>query len=114
MSIHICSDINIEGGLILTNRFENKVVLVTGAGSGLGKAAAMQIDSEGAKLSMVDINSENLKEAKKEILKTYPNTDVLLSQADVSSESEVKNYVDKTVKTYGKIDAFFNNAGIEG
>ncbi|MFS0881520.1 SDR family oxidoreductase [Metabacillus niabensis] len=98
----------------MSNRFEDKVVLITGAGSGLGQASAIQVTKEGAKLSLVDLNSDSLEETKKLILKTVPEAEVLLITADVSKEDEVKNYVNKTVETYSRIDGFFNNAGIEG
>jgi NAD(P)-dependent dehydrogenase (short-subunit alcohol dehydrogenase family) len=95
-------------------RFDGKVVLITGAGSGLGRAVALQVAKEGAKLSLVDLNEKGLEETKSEIQKVAPNAEVLLVTANVANEEEVKNYVDKTVETYGTIDSFFNNAGIEG
>lgn len=98
----------------MSNRFKDKVVLITGAGSGLGQASAIQIAKEEAKLSLVDLNSDSLEETKKLILKTAPEAEVLLITADVSKENEVENYVNKTVETYSRIDGFFNNAGIEG
>ena len=48
----------------MSNRFDEKVVLITGAGSGLGQASALQVAKEGAKLSLVDLNSESLDETK--------------------------------------------------
>lgn len=98
----------------MSNRFEGKVVLITGAGSGLGKATALQTASEGAKLSLVDLNSSSLEETQKVILAAVPDAEVLITAADVSNEQSVKNYVDKTIEKYGRIDGFFNNAGIEG
>lgn len=96
------------------NRFEDKVVIITGAGSGLGQASALQVAKEGAKLSLVDLNNEGLEETKKLILEQAPNAELLLVTADVSKEDNVKNYVKQTVDKFGKIDGFFNNAGIEG
>ncbi|MCJ8008673.1 SDR family oxidoreductase [Lederbergia wuyishanensis] len=98
----------------MSNRFENKVVIITGAGSGLGQASALQVAKEGAKLSLVDLNNKGLEETKKLILESVPDADLLLITADVSKEEDVKNYVKQTVDTFGKIDGFFNNAGIEG
>ena len=55
----------IKGGNIqMSNRFDGKVVLITGAGSGLGQASALQVAKEGAKLSLVDLNEESLEETK--------------------------------------------------
>lgn len=98
----------------MLNRFEDKVVLITGAASGLGQDAAVRIASEGAKLVLVDLNEEALKETEELIKKDSSDAEVLTIKADVSDEAAVKNYVDKTIDTYGKIDGFFNNAGIEG
>ena len=98
----------------MTKRFEDKVILMTGAASGLGQDAAKRIAAEGAKLVLVDVNEDALKETEELVKKENSNAEVLLIKADVSSEDEVKNYVDKTVEAFGKIDGFFNNAGIEG
>lgn len=98
----------------MSQRFAGKVVIITGAGSGLGRATALQLAKEGAKLTLVDLNGDSLEETKKMILEAAPNAETLLLSGDVSKEETVKNYVDKTVEHFGKIDGFFNNAGIEG
>ncbi|CEA02504.1 Levodione reductase [Jeotgalicoccus saudimassiliensis] len=98
----------------MAKRFEDKVILMTGAASGLGQDAAVRVASEGAKLVLVDLNGEALKETEELIKKENSNAEVLTVTADVSDEEAVKNYVNKTVETFGKIDGFFNNAGIEG
>jgi NAD(P)-dependent dehydrogenase (short-subunit alcohol dehydrogenase family) len=98
----------------MSNRFDGKVVVITGGGSGLGRATALQVAKEGANLSLVDLNQEALEETKKLVLEVSPNTEVLLVSANVADEQAVKNYVDETVKKFGRIDGFFNNAGIEG
>ena len=96
------------------NRFEGKVIIVTGAGSGLGQAATLQIAKEGAKLVLVDLNQAGLDETKKKVHEVAPNAETLLVTANVATESEVENFVNHTVEKFGKIDGFFNNAGIEG
>ncbi|MCQ4087783.1 SDR family oxidoreductase [Saccharibacillus sp. JS10] len=96
------------------NRFEQKVVIITGAGSGLGQSAALQIAKEGAKLVLVDLNEKGLETTKQQILDVIPSAELLLITANVAKEEEVQNYVNQTVEKFGKIDAFFNNAGIEG
>lgn len=98
----------------MSNRYEDKVVIITGAGSGLGRAAAQQLAKEGAKLSLVDLNEDGLKETQDIILKTHADAEILLLTANVANEDDVKNYVDKTVDKFGRIDGFFNNAGVEG
>lgn len=95
-------------------RFENKVVIITGGGSGLGQATAVRLASEGAKLSLVDLNEKGLEETKAKIHEVNPNCEVLLITANVTVPSEVEGFVKQTVDQFGKIDGFFNNAGIEG
>ena len=90
----------------MSNRFEGKVVLITGAGSGLGQASALQVAKEGAKLALVDLNAASLEETKRKVLEVVPNAEVLLITANVADEKAVENYVNETVKTYGKIPLF--------
>jgi NAD(P)-dependent dehydrogenase (short-subunit alcohol dehydrogenase family) len=75
----------------MSERFDGKVVIITGAGSGLGQAAALELAKEGAKLSLVDLNDASLEVTKKLILEIAPKSDVLLVTADVSDEEAVKN-----------------------
>ncbi|MGD6740326.1 glucose 1-dehydrogenase [Streptomyces sp. BH106] len=98
----------------MNNRFDGKVVLITGGGSGLGRSAALRVAAEGAKLALVDVNAEGLAQSAAEIEKATPGAEVLTLTADVSDEAEVARYVAETTRAYGRIDAFFNNAGIEG
>ncbi|WP_420153261.1 glucose 1-dehydrogenase [Siphonobacter sp.] len=95
-------------------KLENKVIVITGAGMGLGLATALEAAKEGAFLSLVDYNAEALEKAQQQIKESYPEAKVLTVVADVSSEEAVKNYVEETVNAYGRIDGFYNNAGIEG
>ncbi|KMK74986.1 SDR family oxidoreductase [Alkalihalobacillus pseudalcaliphilus] len=96
------------------NRFKEKVVIITGGGSGLGRAAAQQIASEGAKLVLVDLSLKGLEESKQEITSTIPDATIELVEANVANEEDVKKYVQFTIDKFGQIDGFFNNAGIEG
>lgn len=98
----------------MTKRFNEKVIIITGAGSGLGQVTAITLAKDGAKLTLVDLNSNGLEETKSRILEVAPNTELLLVTANVAEEAAVKNYVDETVNKFGRIDGFFNNAGIEG
>lgn len=92
--------------------FRDKVVLITGAAGGIGKVTAKAFAEEGAKLALVDLKQGPLDEAVSE-LKLEKGRYVTIA-ADVSKEEMVRDYVRKTVDTFGKIDVFFNNAGIEG
>ncbi len=103
-----------KGLIRMEPRFNGKTVLITGAGSGLGRAVALQVAKEGAKLSLVDVNKESLEESKQLIHTDVPEADIILITADVSKEEDVQAYVKKTVDTYNEINAFFNNAGVEG
>lgn len=93
---------------------ENKVIIITGAAMGLGLAAAQELASLGASLTLVDYNEKSLTEARNEISKQFPNAKIVTVVADVSDEDAVKNYIDETVKAFGRIDGLYNNAGIEG
>lgn len=92
----------------MVKKFENKVVLITGGSGEIGKATAELFLQEGAKVAIVGTNDEKLARAKEEL------GNVLTIKADVTNEEDVKDYVNKTVEEYGKIDIFFNNAGTEG
>jgi len=93
---------------------DNKVIIITGAAMGLGLAAAKELASQGARLTLVDYNEKSLLQAQDDISKQFPSSKIVTVIADVSKEEDVKNYVDETVKAYGRIDGLYNNAGIEG
>lgn len=93
---------------------ENKTIIITGAAMGLGLAATKELASRGANLALVDYNQESLEQAQQEIAKEFPSVRIITVVADVSSEEAVKNYVNETVKAFGRIDGLYNNAGIEG
>ena len=93
-------------------RFENKVVIITGAAGGIGKEIARKLASEGAKLTLVDLNEAAVIAVAEEL--NLGENRVLTLKADVSKEAEVKNYVEQTMEKFGRIDGFANNAGVEG
>lgn len=91
-------------------RFAGKTALVTGAATGIGRAAAIRFAQEGAKVVIVDIHAEKLAAVKKEI-EVY--TDEVLEQiCDVSNEAEVYETVEKAKQHFGKIDILINNAAV--
>jgi len=95
-------------------RFKDKVVLITGAGSGLGRATAFRLAQEGAKLALVDRNVAGLEETQMGVWQLVPSAELLVLVADVADEEAVRGFVDATVERFGSINGFFNNAGIEG
>ncbi len=92
-------------------RFKNKVVIVTGAASGIGFATSMRFAEEGAHLALVDKDSDQLENAKKIIAKTC-QSNVSLFCFDISKEEDVKKCVNDVKANFGDIDVLFNNAGI--
>ena len=92
--------------------FENKVVIVTGAASGIGRATAISFAKEGAAVVVSDISEASGLETIK-LIHDQKGTATFI-KCDVSIESEVKNLVAKTIETYGRLDCAFNNAGTEG
>ncbi|RKR75678.1 glucose 1-dehydrogenase [Frondihabitans australicus] len=95
-------------------RFTDRVVLITGGGSGLGRATAIRLATEGAKIAIVDISEKGLQDSTAAILEAAPQAEVLTAIAEVSKEADVEAYVAATLERFGRIDGFFNNAGIEG
>ncbi|WP_127137793.1 glucose 1-dehydrogenase [Flagellimonas oceanensis] len=93
---------------------KDNVIIITGAAMGLGLATAEYLAEKGAKLVLVDYNGEALEDAVKKLKGINSDVELLTVEADVSNEEAVKNYVEKTVETFGRIDGFYNNAGIEG
>ena len=91
---------------------KGKVALVTGAGSGIGRAAAQIFAREGAKVAAADVNQASAEETVGLI--RAAGGEAFGLQADVSKAAEVEAMVAAVVETYGRLDCAFNNAGIEG
>jgi NAD(P)-dependent dehydrogenase (short-subunit alcohol dehydrogenase family) len=91
-------------------RFEDKVVLVTGAASGIGRATALRIASEGGKLFCVDVQAEAVEESAKQA--AHLGADAEARVCNVGDESEVGATVAACVERFGKLDALCNVAGI--
>ncbi|MGB2691511.1 MAG: SDR family oxidoreductase [Thermodesulfobacteriota bacterium] len=91
-------------------KLENKIALITGGGTGVGKATALLFAKEGAKVIITGRRGQVLKEAVDEIRAEGLNIDYFVS--DISNEEECKSAVDFTVNKFGRIDILFNNAGV--
>jgi NAD(P)-dependent dehydrogenase (short-subunit alcohol dehydrogenase family) len=95
----------------LMGRLEGKSVVITGAGSGIGRAASVLFSREGAKLIIVD-RTEGVKETAKLVSDAGGTVEAVM--ADAGSEAEVKAFIDKAVAKYGRLDAIWANAGVSG
>lgn len=91
--------------------FENKVALVTGAGSGLGFATANAFAESGASVALADTNEEAVRSAAKEL--SARGHKALAMQCDVADDAGVEAMVERTVATFGRLDAAYNNAGVQ-
>jgi len=91
-------------------RFVGKVILVTGATSGIGRAAAMQFAAEGGKVVFCGRREDLGRELERQIRAEKGNA--LYVRADVRVEDDVRHLVERTIEHYGHLDVAFNNAGI--
>ena len=90
----------------------HKVAVVTGAGSGLGRAISEAMGEAAASVACVDINLETAKETSEKIRNL--SADSISIKCDVSQERQVKRMFESITKRFGKVDILFNNAGISG
>jgi NAD(P)-dependent dehydrogenase (short-subunit alcohol dehydrogenase family) len=90
------------------NRLEGKIALITGAGSGIGRATSELFAREGAKLVIADYVDEGVQELAEEL----GGSRVVFIKGDVSKAQDVQKMVTMAVDTYGRLDILFNNAGV--
>jgi NAD(P)-dependent dehydrogenase (short-subunit alcohol dehydrogenase family) len=93
-------------------RLEGKVAIITGAGSGIGREAALLFAREGAKVVVSDYVSEAGEETVRQIKES--GGEAIFIKTDVSKASDAERMVEKTIEEYGKLDILHNNAGILG
>ena len=89
-------------------RFKNKIVVITGAGSGIGRSTALRLDSEGAEILLIDKNQEDLSTTKQMLNNNNSSEHVV----DISSITSTKKFFDDLEKNYKRLDALINIAGI--
>ena len=94
----------------MDHSFEGKVALVTGAGSGMGRATSQAFAQAGAAVVLVDVNEASARLAAAQLVAA--GHEAIAVQCDVADEAQVKAMVDLTVSTFGRLDAAFNNAGV--
>jgi NAD(P)-dependent dehydrogenase (short-subunit alcohol dehydrogenase family) len=93
-------------------QLEGKVAFITGASSGIGKAAAIKLAHEGAKIALIDIKEENAQEVK-DIIEGNGGSAIIF-ECDISKSEEVEQSYQNVVDAWGRIDIVFANAGING
>ena len=91
-------------------RLSDKVSIITGGGSGMGRTAALMFAAEGAKVVVADFSEEGGAETVR--LVREANGDATFIRTDISSEPDAKAMVDHAVARYGRVDTLYNNAGI--
>ena len=95
-------------------RLQDKVAVVTGAGSGIGKETALLFLEHGARVVLADINKDSLEETFEIIKQKKLDPDACISITDVSLENDIGSMIDLAVDHFGGLDILFNNAGIGG
>ncbi len=96
----------------MTGKLANKVIIVTGGSTGIGRASAQRVAADGAKVVVADVNVTDAQATVDLINKAGGSA--LFVKTNVAVASEVQALIAATVKAYGKLDGAFNNAGIEG
>jgi len=89
-----------------------RVALITGAASGIGRAAAMEFAKLGLKIAIADCDAKNLAQVGQELISTIGESNVLIIPTDVSKLDEVVRLRDKVYETWGEVAVLMNNAGI--
>jgi len=93
-------------------RLTNKVAVITGAGSGMGRATAIRFAGEGASVVIADLNEEGGESAVRDCKENGGRA--VFQKTDVTSEGDIKKAIDRAVSEFGRLDITYNNAGVAG
>src|SRR3989475_6754385 len=99
-----------ERSLVMNESFNGKVALVTGAGSGMGLATAKAFAEAGASVVLADIQEEAVRAEASELI--AGGRKALALRCDVADDGQVASMIERTVSSFGRLDAAFNNAGV--
>ncbi len=89
-----------------------RVAIITGASSGIGRASAIKLAQEGAKVGLIDLKEDKAEALKGELEQL--GSQVVLAEADIKNPDRIKSAIDKVVEEFGRLDIVFANAGING
>lgn len=93
-------------------RFKDKIVLITGASTGIGKAASLKFAAEGATVVLADVSDEDGQATLKEVQQHSPKSTFI--HCDVADSTNVQQLIRQAIEQFGRIDVAVNNAGIGG
>ncbi|MBZ0188636.1 MAG: SDR family oxidoreductase [Candidatus Obscuribacterales bacterium] len=96
----------------MLGKFVDKVALVTGAASGIGRATALAFAKEGASLALADLDEKKGNETKSQVESL--GAKAIFVKTDIACASQVQALIDKTIEKFGRLDCAHNNAGVEG
>src|SRR4051812_18349755 len=110
MAASVLGDRRLRFGMGDSSRFEGKVCLVTGGGSGIGKASCIQFAREGGKVVVADLNEDSGRQTVQEI--GGAGGEAVFSRCDVGKREDVRAAVQTAVERWGKIDVLVNDAAM--
>jgi len=96
----------------MDRRFDGKVAVITGGAGGIGRATGVRLAGEGARIVAVDVSKAGLSDTVAAVQKV--GGEAMAVEADVTRDADVSRYVAAARERFGRVDAFFNNAGILG
>jgi len=94
--------------------FENKVILITGAGGNFGREGCLYFAKRGGKIVAMDKNASTLEETASYVKEAVPDAEILVASCDVTDVASVQAAVDASVERFSRIDLLWNNAGYQG